>query len=320
MEHRTATAKRVIIILLVCIAVLFIVAFVFYFFGQKNNTIERPYRDTVTYNGEEYIKKDTVNFLIMGIDTDAKIKKDNSNPGTADFLILLSVDRDTNSYRILHINRNIITDIKTFDARGNYVSTEQQALSSAHACFDGMDKSCKNTVDAVSDFLCKIRIDYYVSMNMPAIQILTDHLGGVPVTFDHDYTFIDQAYQKGTTLSMNGEQAIGFLRATATSADNADYVDCQKLYFDAFLAALAGKSVKDIEFLTTAFTKITDYILMDCSITTLGRFLGYLSAYTCQKTETIKGITIATDHPDRFYVDYNKRQALVFEWFYVKAE
>ncbi len=323
MKHRTATAKRVIVILLVCIAVFSVVTLLFYFFGQKNSFLNRPYRNTVTYNGEEYVQKDIVNFLIMGIDNDGKMESSasDSNKGKANNLILISVDRSAKAYRIFHINCDTVTDIKIIDEYGEHVSTEKHPVALAHTYFDGLDKSCKNTKDAVSGLFGNIEIDYYISMNMPAIQIMSDHLGGIPITFDRDYTAIDPAYLKGETVSLSGERAVAFLLARSDSdGDITDHVDRQRLFFDAFLTALASKSLKDVAFLTTALAKVSDYTLMNCNITTMARFMDYLSDYTRQNTAPLAGEALINEGVVEFHVDQEKLQAFIFEWFYAKAE
>ena len=51
----------------------------------------------------------------------------------------------------------------------------------------GMELSCENTVDAVSNMLYGIRIEGYISLNMDSIKILNHLAGGVPVTIEDDF-------------------------------------------------------------------------------------------------------------------------------------
>ena len=62
--------------------------------------------------------------------------------------------------------------------------TTKTQIALAHANGDGMELSCENTVDAVSNMLYGIRIEGYISLNMDSIKILNHLAGGVPVTIE----------------------------------------------------------------------------------------------------------------------------------------
>ena len=47
-------------------------------------------------------------------------------------------------------------------------------------------------------------IDFYVAMNMDGISELNDLAGGVTVTLEDDFSSIDPAMTKGTTLPLHG--------------------------------------------------------------------------------------------------------------------
>ena len=59
------------------------------------------------------------------------------------------------------------------------------------------EASCENTLNAVENLLEGADIEYYVAMNMDAIGILNDALGGVTVTLEDDFTAADPTHAAG---------------------------------------------------------------------------------------------------------------------------
>ena len=82
-------------------------------------------------------------------------------------------------------------------------------------------------------------IDFYVAMNMDGISELNDLAGGVTVTLEDDFSSIDPAMTRGTTLTLHGEQAETFVRSRMTVGDgtNASRMERQSVY--------AGGAVSD---------------------------------------------------------------------------
>ena len=57
-----------------------------------------------------------------------------------------------------------------------------------------------------------IDIDFYISLEMDGISTLNDALGGVTVTLEDDFTALDPTMTKGTTLTLEGNQAEYYVR------------------------------------------------------------------------------------------------------------
>ena len=89
-------------------------------------------------------------------------------------------DREVN---ILTIPRDTMTEIRLFDLNGNYLGTDVQHLT-AYGYGDGEQESCELLTEAVENLLGGVEIDGYVSVNMSAIPVLNDMVGGVTVTID----------------------------------------------------------------------------------------------------------------------------------------
>ncbi len=318
------TKKKIIIVALVTVVALVLVLGIFKLFGNKQGgSFETNIQNTITYNGEKYRKKDLVNVLIMGIDKDKAVEGSGFyyNDGRADFLALVSVDVFTKSYTILHLNRDTITDVNVYGVRGEYIETRKEQLALAHTYGDGLAESCEYTEDAVSTLLNGIKIDYYLSLNMPAVGILNDEIGGVTLTFDRDYTDISPDYTSGATVTLNGTQALQFVRSRINVDDgtNTARMERQKLYVEAFITQLAKKSKADGTFLNTAFEKVEDYAVTDCSVGTFSRLFGYVSDYTCTANAGLEGEQRVGEKYMEFHVNEEKKTQLIMAWFYNKV-
>ncbi len=321
----SSTKKKIIIMTLVTILTLGAILGAFKLFGNKQGGFfETNIQNTVTYNGEKYRKKDLVNVLIMGIDKDKEVEDSGFyyNDGRADFLALVSVDVFTKGYTVLHLNRDTITDVNVYGVRGEYIETRKEQLALAHTYGDGLAQSCEYTEDAVSTLLNGIKIDYYLSLNMPAVGILNDEVGGVTLTLDRDYTDISPDYTSGATVTLNGTEALRFIRSRRNTADgtNVARMERQKLYVEAFITRLAEKANADDEFLNTAFEMVEEYSVTNCSINTFSRIFGYVSDYDCKANAGLEGEQKVGEKYMEFYVNEDKKTQLIMEWFYKKVE
>ena len=113
-------------------------------------------RETITYKNETYVKKGNLEtYLIAGIDAPGKVEKVTEYDGTGqcDVLAVIVRDRSTDQCKLLSIDRNTITAVKSLDNDGTYLDTTDIQLSLAHAMGFDQQVRAENTVDAVSHLL-----------------------------------------------------------------------------------------------------------------------------------------------------------------------
>ena len=185
--------------------------------NQKMNTGQKDAAaasDIVTINGVKCKPNwDVQTYLFIGEDDrGVKTRKTESDgTGQSDVLELLVIDTKKNTYHKLPINRDTITDVKSLDDDGSYLATTKTQIALAHAKGDGMELSCENTVDAVSNMLYGIRIEGYISLNMDSIKILNHLAGGVPVTIEDDFSQSDPSLVMGQNITLTDDQAMHYV-------------------------------------------------------------------------------------------------------------
>lgn len=136
-------------------------------------------------------EKDPFSVLMLGVD------EREGDKGRSDTIIVLTVNPNTNSVKMLSIPRDTRTEIV---GKGS-----EDKINHAYA-FGGVPMS----MDTVEKFL-NIPIDYYIQINMEGFQDIVDAVGGVTVQNDLDFTQNDFHFAKGK-ITLNGEQALSFSR------------------------------------------------------------------------------------------------------------
>lgn len=204
-------------------------------------------------------------YLFMGVDAkgEAEVKNDYDGTGQSDVLILLIIDKTANTYAVLPINRDTITEVRSISEEGEDLGTSRIQIALAHANGDGMEQSCENTVEAVSGLLYGQKIDGYVSMNMDAIGTLNHLVGGVTVTIEDDFSKADSSLEKGRTLKLSDEQAVHFVhdRVNVGDGSNEGRMRRQNAYMTGLKEVLIEQSEENESFAMDVFNGLSDYMV-----------------------------------------------------------
>lgn len=172
---------------------------------------------TVEYQGASYqYRSGLLTVLVMGVDRAGDSEAAPTgfrNGGQADFLLLLVFDAKAKTITPIHIDRDTMAEITVLGVLGNVAGTRRAQICLSHGFGDGGEQSSLYTADAVSKLLYGVDIDFYISLNLDAISILNDALGGVPVTLKDDFTSLDPSMTKGSTLTLRGQQAEYYVRS-----------------------------------------------------------------------------------------------------------
>ena len=161
--------------------------------------------DTITWKGEKYQYNDHLsNFLFLGIDKREKTDTNvgHADAGQSDALYLLSWDRKENTITTISIPRDTITEVEAYGPGGESLGTSQDHISLAYAYGDGSYKSGELAKEAVSTLFYGLNIQGYCAINLDALSILSDSVGGVTVTVPNDSLEEIQRHLFVTEISM----------------------------------------------------------------------------------------------------------------------
>lgn len=275
---------------------------------------------TITRDGVDYFpRQDITVIMVLGIDEFGPVESSGSynNPGAVDMITLLIFDDKANTCSALCLNRDTMLTMPVSGINGRAAGTYYGQLALSHTYGSGLEDSCENTKKTVSDFLYGIRIDYYVSMNMDAIGILNDAVGGVTVTVTEDFSAVDPTITEGE-LTLLGDQAINFVRTRGGVGDqlNVSRIERQKEYINGFLTALRNQYSSDSKIVIDAYEKAAPYMVTDCSGTTITNLVSRYVDFSLEEIYVPEGDNVQGEQYYEFYADEEKLDELILKLFY----
>ena len=291
----------------------------------ENTEQERWEEGWVKYNNRIYkYNDDIITFLFMGIDKDGKTKEvsEGTNGGQADALFLAVLNPHNQTIKIVGINRNTMADIDLYDSDGSYLATVQAQLAVQHGFGNGVEESCEYQVKAVSKFLYSLPIHGYAAINMKAVPIINDAVGGVDVVALSDVKNMSQKriIKEGDLVHLTGDMAYWYVRdrnmGEFASADKR--LDRQKQYLKEFVSK-AKKGVKeDIGLVGELYNDITPYMTTNVTLDELIYLAPEMVNYSFDSNSVymIKGETVKGEEFEEFYPDENQLYDLIINIFY----
>lgn len=166
----------------------------------------------VLYQGVHYrYNDDILTFLFLGIDRMEEVKaaEVGNDGGQADAIFLLVLNPHAKEISIIGIDRNTMTDVDVYDRSGAFVATQTLPLCLQHDYGDGLQLSCERSEAAVSNLFCGIPISGYCAVNMGAIPLINDAVGGVKITALEDVP--DSDIREGDEVLLEGQSAYYYL-------------------------------------------------------------------------------------------------------------
>ena len=277
-------------------------------------------KKTIVRDGVEYFpRQDITVMMVLGIDQEGPVQSSNyyRNKGSADSVMLLIFDEATEECTVLYLNRDTMLTMDVLGVRGEYAGTTYGQLALAHTYGNGLEDSCVNMKNTLMNFLPGMTIDYYVAMNMDAIPILNDAVGGVTVNVTDDFSKVNPSITMGE-LTLKGDQVIDYVRTRKDVGDqkNVTRMARQREYVNGFLLALDEKEHEDIDFAARLYDQLAPYIVTDCSVETLSKIISHYLDYKLLGAITPEGDNRIEEGHYAFYTDEEKLDALCVELFY----
>lgn len=283
--------------------------------------------DLIWHDGKAYKYNDQViTILCMGIDQQTEEIQEMDNisgeSGQADSIFLVVLNPVNRQLNVIAISRDTMTEIATYDAKGNYIGDSVNHLGLAYAFGNGKDTSCEYMVHAVSKLFYGIPVNGYAAFNMETISRLNDAVGGVTVTVPQGEN-LSADLQSGMTVRLQGNQAEDFVRYrdTGTEGSNNQRIARQREFVLNFFSAATDALQKDVSLPVTLYQELSDEMVTDIGLDNAV----YLAseAVTMQFGENnltmLEGETKSGKVYDEFYVDDKKLYELILNTFYTEV-
>lgn len=292
-------------------------------YSKQNNKAS-----TLHFDGKDYQLKENMEvILIMGIDDredigDSQFAIHNSQ---ADVLYVYAVDHKNKTYQAIQLNRETMTGIQTYNDDGTKDTIAEAQICLAHSFGKTEQGRCLNTVDAVSGLLFNMQVDHYISLNMAAISILNEQVGGVTVTVPAGLESADPAFKEGAKVKLQGKQAELFVRSRMSLENDTNEfrMERQQMFLNAWMEQANHKMDTDSDFALGLVLSLSDYMTSDMSANALSDLANQLKEYKNLGTVKTIGETLLESEAKisafrEYYVDMDDLEHKVIDLFYVE--
>lgn len=322
MKNRKKTGN-LLLILLILLAVAAVGTVIWLEQSQKTSETSTKTQDNqgyINYKGEKYVYNGNLKTLLfLGVDKDetATVRDVTGRSGQTDCIILMILDQQEKTIRLMEISRDTMADVDIYGMEGDYLDTETAQIATQYAYGTGEKDSCRLTVETLSDLLYNVHINDYMALNMAGIAPVVDAVGGVELTMQKDETEIDPDFTEGSVIILNGEQAERFLRYRDTGAtgSNTDRMARQTEFIQALFKKVSKSGDGGLDMVKKFWNAGEEYLTSSINLNTMEK----LTSYTVDPDIiTLDGEMCAGEEHDEFYPDEEKLQQLIIDIFYEK--
>lgn len=288
------------------------------FYGRNDVQLQTQSK-TITRKGVKYFpRQDITVMMLLGIGWEGEADaKELNHGGAVDMAALMIFDPEKEQCDILTLNRDMMVHMPIITESGREDGTFFGQLAYSHTFGTGVEDSCEYTRRTISNLLYGLHIDYYFAMNMDAISIVNDAVGGVTVNITDDFSEMDPSMTMGN-VTLRGQQARTFVQSRMSIGDglNLSRMRRQEEYMRNFVPALQDALEQDESFVIRLYEQIADYTVTDCSATILSRLSEDYGDYSLGQIYSVAGENKQGAEFMEFYADEEALDELVLELFY----
>lgn len=285
-----------------------------------SGTVEKWQEGVIKYDDKYYTYNNHIkSYLIMGIDIENSEGIEAGDGGQSDAMFLLVTNDKDKTISIISINRNSMTDISVYGETGVVIKTIEAQICTQHAFGDGKHLSCGRAVDAVSQLFYNIPISGYLSMQMGAISIVNDAIGGVEVEVLRD--LVDESkgvdLKAGETVTLNGNEAYVYLRSRDVNEfDSAtNRLHRQEQYITSFAQQVKTYTDGDSQKALDIYESVEDYVVTNIDFSSFVLKLDSYE-YDASRMYTVPGETQMGEKLEEYHVDDEALYDMIIQVFY----
>lgn len=290
--------------------------------NQSTENLEKWQEGDVNYNGKKYRYNSSIKtYLFLGIDNEGTMAESTGGlvGGQSDAMFLLVTNGNAKTMSIVSINRNSMTMVDIYDLLDNCADQQRMQICLQYAYGDGGRTSCVRTAATVSKLFYNIPINGYFAMNMDAVPILNDAVGGVTVEVmqDLENKSLGVSLKKGETVTLNGKEAYVYIRSR--DINEFDSASRRLERQNQYLLKLF-KRVKDLALGNEATIVRISELMEDYLVTSIDfvKLAEDASEYTFDETHmyNVPGETVMGEIYEEYEVDEDALYEMILEIFY----
>ena len=338
------TSRRVLKIILIVLAVIAVALGAvaggytwLYYQGQRSlhasgdistpsHLVDDADGDLVVYQGKTYRYNDNITaILVMGVDKqDIQTDSQYGENGQADSLFLMAMDTQSGAVHMIPISREVMVDVNLYAADGTYSGVKKTQLCLAYAYAASGEEGCRNVARSVSRLLYGVPVEKYMAIDLAGLSALTDVIGGVPVTTLEDLELDGTLVKKGQTLTLNGKQAINYIRERDQDTEaNVRRMARQKQFLTSFMDQAGQLLQTNMSRLPGLYNTAKPYVVSNVTLSELT----YLATnilpggnWRRPSYHTITGQSVLGERYVEFYADSASVYEAVLATFYTEID
>lgn len=277
----------------------------------------------ISYKQKKYIRNDNViAILCMGIDRDDLDTEGNVTGinGQADSIFVVALDSADGSTKMLNISRDTMIDVDLYDEDDQYVRTEKKQICLAYAYGDGRESSCENMKKSVSRLLYGMPIDAYAAIDLPAIRVLNDAVGGVEVEVLEDLSQSDSQLTLGNKVVLNGKQAEIYVRSRDSDQldSNNARMARQKQYLIGFIKKALEAAKSDLTLPLSMYKTVSANMVTDIGVSEVTYLASLVlqGGFQPEDMVSVPGEVTLVDGYAQYHVDETALYEIILDVFY----
>lgn len=266
--------------------------------------------------------EDIMTFLFLGIDkmTEVKPVKNGIDGGQSDAIFLLVLNPHTKEMTVIGIPRDTMVEIEMYSSIGSYIGPVEAQLALQHGYGDGGALSCERSRDAVSKLFYGLHIHGYCAINMGAIPLLNDAVGGIDVVALNSQDVNGFKMEEGQALHLEGMDAYHYLhdRDINEHYTAEKRLARQKQYLEAYATAAMAKMKANLTFAVSLYGTLSKYMVTDISVDEVGYLATQVLEYSFSgdRMYVLEGETHIGEKYEEFRVDEDALYRLILDVFY----
>lgn len=290
--------------------------------GTDDSAVEKWQEGDVSYNGKKYRYNSSIKtYLFLGTDNEGTMAESTGGlvGGQSDAMFLLVTDAKAETMSIISINRNTMTMVDVYDLLDKCVDQQEMQICLQYAYGDGGRTSCLRAADAVSRLFYNIPISGYFSMNMDAVPILNDAVGGVTIEVmdDLENESLGVSLKKGETVTLDGKEAYVYIRSRDVNEfDSASRrLERQNQYLLQLFKRIKGLALDNEAAVARISSLIEDYLVTSIDFAKLAEDAAEY-AFDESRMYNVPGETVMGETYEEYYVDEEALYEMILEIFY----
>jgi anionic cell wall polymer biosynthesis LytR-Cps2A-Psr (LCP) family protein len=223
-----------------------------------------------------------------------------------------------------------MVEIRVYDDNKQIVETTENQICLQYPFAGGGELGLEQMKESVSDLLYDLPIHGACAISFDAIEQIVDMIGGVEVTIPDDMTDYNTAYKEGSTITLNKNNVLGYLRYRDKSTAGSPTVRLtrQKDFMKSAINVAISKVKQNPTIVSDIYQTIVPYmntdITLDKAVYLAKEAIGYTitSDSFYQLTGTDELYYYKTDENgnnryfDNFYLDEDALKEIFMKVFY----